>query len=178
MWRWVFRQLTRRFKSSISLDNCWWINQPRSYPYAGHWEIWRPKLGMNIKFLPNNKFLFKFFHINDYNRVWKGSPWNFNSKLLILAPRLLTKDPEKITLNTVPFWVQVFGVPIGFTSSHVCEAVGNFIGRVMEIDENNFKLTKPMYLRIRVLVDITKPLKRRMRLRINAESLVMLQISY
>lgn len=43
------------------------------------------------------------------------------------------------------------------------EAIGNFIKTYMEVDEKNFKISGPLYISVRVLIDITKPLKRKMR---------------
>lgn len=104
-------------------------------------KVWQPKEGVNIKNLSMNNFLFKFFHVNGFERVWKGSPWNFKSRLLILAQKSADEDPNQVPLNTVPFWVQVFGVPAGYISTYVCEAVGKFIGIFMDADENNFKMS-------------------------------------
>lgn len=60
----------------------------------------------------------------------------------------------------------------------VCEAIGKFTGELMEIDENNFKVSRPAYLRVRTLIGSNKPIKRRMRLRINEGSNVMIQLQY
>lgn len=118
-------------------------------------RLWGPGKGMNIKKLnKQNRYLFKFFHVHDYERIWNGCPWSFNMRLLTMAPFQNGDDPESIPVNTVPFWVQVFGVPLGFASTNICEAIGNFVGTYLDTDENNFKVSCPIYLRVRVLIDI------------------------
>lgn len=57
-------------------------------------KLWLPKCGVNIrKIAADNRFLIRFFHVNDYEKVWKGSPWSFNMKLLVLTPRKINEDP-------------------------------------------------------------------------------------
>lgn len=113
--------------------------------------------------------------MNDYERVWKGSPWSFNMKLLALTPLSAGDYPETIMTNAVPFWVQAFGVSLSYVSTNICEAIGNFIGTYLDVDKNNFKISCPAYLRVRVLIDISKPIKQRMRVKINAGQQLMLQ---
>lgn len=65
-------------------------------------KLWLPKEGVNIKKLSqSNRYLFKFFHINDYNHVWSGNPWNFNNNVLVLALIKHNEDPLKIDVHTV-----------------------------------------------------------------------------
>ncbi|VFQ91828.1 unnamed protein product [Cuscuta campestris] len=67
-------------------------------------------------------------------------------------------------LNFLDIWVQVYGLPFGYTSKGVLEAVGNFLGRFIMVDDRN--LTKPYqsFMRVRVSIDVRRPLKRRMKL--------------
>lgn len=64
---------------------------------------------------------------------------------------------------------------MGYFLVQVCEAVGNFIAEFCDADENNFKVSRPLYLRVRALINITKPLKRRMHLEINDNAHVVVQ---
>lgn len=82
-------------------------------------------------------------------------------------PRQSHEDIASIAVQKAPFWIQAFGVPVGNVSTHVCEAIGKFGGELVEIDENNFKVSKPLYLLVRVLIDLNMPIKRVMRLQIN-----------
>lgn len=142
-------------------------------------KLWQPKEGMNIKKLrQRNRYLINFLHNNDYERVWKGTPWTFNNKLIALLPLNIGDDPEIAQINMSPFWIQAFGVPLGYVSTNICEAIGNFVGTYLDTDENNFKVASPLYLRVRVLINLDKPIKRRMKIRVNAGNEVMIQFRY
>lgn len=102
-------------------------------------KLWDPKVGVNIRCIsPFNCFIFTYFHPKDYERVWQGSPWNLNNKLLALAPRKPNEDLDLLEINKVPMWIQAFGVPIGFMSMQVCEAIGKFAGELIDEDNNKF----------------------------------------
>ncbi|MBA0760938.1 hypothetical protein Gotri_017948, partial [Gossypium trilobum] len=57
-----------------------------------------------IRDLGEKRYLFKFFHSMDMERVLKGLPWTFNNHLLILSNLNRGEDPLKIPLIFVPFW--------------------------------------------------------------------------
>ncbi|KAL8104293.1 hypothetical protein AgCh_028496 [Apium graveolens] len=50
-------------------------------------------------------------------------------------------------------------------SQRVVKDVGNYIGKFIESDDNNFVGVWREYLRVRVTIDLNMPLKRRMKLR-------------
>lgn len=59
-------------------------------------------------------------------------------------------------------WIQVYDVPVGFKSEVVLKSIGNYVGKFLESDSRNFKGMFRNYLRIRVAVDIHRPLKKQM----------------
>lgn len=64
-----------------------------------------------------------------------------------------------VVANTILFWVQLYGVPMGFVSKMVCRDIRNVIGNFTEFDTKNFMGAWRKYIRIRVYVDVTKELK-------------------
>ncbi|MBA0729879.1 hypothetical protein Golax_020488 [Gossypium laxum] len=105
------------------------------------------------------RYIFKFFHSMDMERVLKGLPWTFNNHLLILSKLRRGEDPLKIPLVYVPFWVQIHDVPIGLFSESLARLLGNFIGVFLEYDGSD--LRNRNYMRVRVQIDVRKPLKRK-----------------
>ncbi|MBA0769187.1 hypothetical protein Gotri_017948, partial [Gossypium trilobum] len=75
-------------------------------------NLWHPICGVQIRDLGEKRYLFKFFHSMDMERVLKGLPWTFNNHLLILSNLNRGEDPLKIPLIFVPFWVQIHDVPM------------------------------------------------------------------
>ncbi|KAM7490617.1 hypothetical protein LguiA_033538 [Lonicera macranthoides] len=127
--------------------------------------FWRPVKGICIKDLGPNLFLFQFYHPFDMDWVIKQRPWSFEQHLLIVG-----KVEEGLQLASVPLfyfeiWVQVFDLPCGFMSEQVGKSIGDFIGKFVESDPNNFNGTWISYMRIRVLLHVRKPLKRRMKIK-------------
>ncbi|MBA0778559.1 hypothetical protein Gotri_006409, partial [Gossypium trilobum] len=97
-------------------------------------NLWDPVRGVQIRDLGEKRYLFKFFHIIDMERVINGDPWTFNNHLLILHKLKGEEDPLRVPLISSPFWVQVHGVPIGFYFENLAMQLGNFIGIFQDYD--------------------------------------------
>uniref|UniRef100_A0A803P9U5 Zinc knuckle CX2CX4HX4C domain-containing protein n=1 Tax=Cannabis sativa TaxID=3483 RepID=A0A803P9U5_CANSA len=93
------------------------------------------------------------------------SPWTFNKSLLVFKRLQRGEDPKEVQLKEVEFWVQLHDPRAGFKTDTVAGDLANYIGKFVASDEKNFLGLWRDYLRVRVSIDITKPLKRRMKLR-------------
>lgn len=127
--------------------------------------LWRPGKGVYIKEIDTNLYLFQFYHELDIKRVCEGSPWSFNRKALIIARMKKGDIPRGVSLNKLELWVQIHDLRAGFMSEKVVQEVGNYIGEFVSSCQSNFKGVWREYLRVRVAVDLSKPLKRRMKVR-------------
>lgn len=122
-----------------------------------------------MKELEANRYIFQFYHEVDIKRVITGSPWTFE-RFQLLFERLKPGDnPRTMVLNKLELWVQLHGMSAGFMSQRVVKDIGNHIGVFVESDPNNFVGVWRDYLRVRVSINIEKPLKRRMKLKRNEE---------
>ncbi|XP_073121703.1 uncharacterized protein At4g02000-like [Henckelia pumila] len=128
-------------------------------------SIWRHVKGVCIKMIGPNLYLFQFFHELDVSRVINDGPWTFDQHLLIFKSLELGMNPHQVPLFQVDFWIQVYDLPIGYMSERVARDVGNFLGKFVEADSNNFTGIWRDYKRIRVSMDIRLPIKRRMKLK-------------
>ncbi|MBA0805993.1 hypothetical protein Gohar_005470 [Gossypium harknessii] len=97
----------------------------------------------------------------DIERVLTGLPWTFNNHLLLLNKLVRGEDPLKVPLIFTPFWVQIHDVPIGLFSEMLAIQLGNFIGVFPEYDTSNLGKENRNYMRVRVQIDVRKPLKRK-----------------
>ncbi|MBA0875904.1 hypothetical protein Goshw_022689 [Gossypium schwendimanii] len=77
------------------------------------------------------------------------------------------EDPLKVPLISSPFWVQIHDVPIGFYSDKLAMQLGNFIGIFQEYDGSNLGKENMNFMRIRVQVDVWRPLKRKKQVTFN-----------
>lgn len=123
-------------------------------------EVWRLARGVEIKEIKGGLLMFQFYHKMDMMRVYEGGPWSFDNYMLCLGQVQPGDIMEEIPLFHLPMWVQIHDLPVGFMSSVVGTALGNFIGEFMEYDKNNNTGIWRSYMRIRVRVDTRVPLKK------------------
>ena len=93
-------------------------------------------------------------------QVLKTEPWSFNKHLMVLRRYDKEIDVSTIEFNMVTFWIQVHDLPVRFRTRAVAEKVYGAAGLV----DKNTKESDSMgdgFVRVRVRVDISKPLCRR-----------------
>lgn len=61
---------------------------------------WRPGIGVHIKYLEANLFLFEFYHKVDVKRVVKGCPCSFNRIALVMTRLKEGEYSRCVELNT------------------------------------------------------------------------------
>ncbi|KAM6556617.1 hypothetical protein CsatB_003636 [Cannabis sativa] len=127
-------------------------------------SLWQPGMGMFFKKLEDNRFLFQFYHEVDIQRVINGSPWTFDRMQLIIERLPVGGDPTSLQLNHLDIWVQIHDVKPGCMKETTVRGVGNTLGKFLEKDPKNFVGVWRDYLRVRVTLDIRKPLRRRQKL--------------
>ncbi|KAL5772827.1 hypothetical protein ACOSP7_012443 [Xanthoceras sorbifolium] len=89
-----------------------------------------------------------------------GGPWSFDKCLIVLEePRGDGKFLD-MGFSHVQFWVQLHNVPLVCMTKEIGWALGNKIGRVMDIDVGATGDCLGRFLRVRVVIDVTKPLNR------------------
>nr|GMD81146.1 uncharacterized protein LOC109179748 [Ipomoea batatas] len=140
--------------------------------------VWRLGKGVTIKELQHNLFLFQFYHEFDLTRILEDDPWSFEQNLLVVQRLAENQSPLSVALTAAEFWVQVHNLPMGFMSVPVAEAIGGFVGRYIKADQSNFDGTWKTFMRIRVEIDVAKPLKRKMKLKKNGGEWVWVEFRY
>lgn len=124
-------------------------------------DVWRPALGINIEEIETGIFLFQFYHKKDMNWVLKGGPWSFDSVMLVLTAVPQGEEPRNVALWHINMWIQIHGLPNGFMLEAVGKQLGNFFGEFVEYDVKNNTNNGRDWMRIRVRLDVRKPLKRK-----------------
>lgn len=124
-------------------------------------DIWRPAMGITIKDIKPGLFLFQFFHADDMQWVRSGGPWSFDNALLVLNIVKPGEDPTSVSLTDIDFWIQIHDLPVGYMSEVVVKQLGNFFGTFLEYDTNNNSNIWREFMRLRIRMDVRKPLKRK-----------------
>ena len=140
--------------------------------------LWRPGKGVHIRELDVNLFQFLFYHELDIKRVIEGSPWSFNRKVLIISRMQQGINPKCIPLNSIDLWVQIHDLQPGLMSEKIITEVGNEIGKYVCSCPTNFKGVWREYMRNRVTMDLSKPLKRRMKIRKSGKEWIWITFKY
>ncbi|KAG8482513.1 hypothetical protein CXB51_023963 [Gossypium anomalum] len=124
------------------------------------------------------RFLFKFYHEVDIERVIKGAPWTFNNHLLIIHMLLENEDPREVALTYSFFWVQIHDLLLEMMLEAVAKKFGDFIGSFVEYDVKQIGKGYRNYMRVRVLLDVRVSLKRMKKLMIQSEKQFYAKFQY
>ena len=141
-------------------------------------SLWRPGKGVCIKDLSPTLFLFQIFHEIDINKVLESGSWTFDQHILLVKRLEEDEQPQNILLLTTSFWIQIYNLPIGFMSEKILKDIRNYIGIFLASDENNLMGVCRNYMRIRVSMDVRKPLKRRMKLKKARSDWIWVDLKY
>ncbi|CAO2198127.1 unnamed protein product [Urochloa humidicola] len=123
-------------------------------------RIWCPIKGVQCKDLGENHFLFTFLQPRGKRRALEEGPWMFGKDLVVLMEVDESKSIEEMEFGFIPIWVRVMKLPFGMMNKTTGEAIGEEIGSFicMDLDEDGTAVGR--YLRIKVRLDIRKPLMR------------------
>ncbi|XP_042942840.1 uncharacterized protein LOC122277023 [Carya illinoinensis] len=123
-------------------------------------KIWKCDSWVQFTEVGSNKFLIEFNLEEDMKRVIAGRPWSFDRWLICLQPFDSSKSIGETTFTKEEFWVQVFNMPFGCMTREIGMQVGNNVGKVVKVHVDQRGIGWGKFLRIRVEIDITKPLLR------------------
>jgi hypothetical protein len=105
-----------------------------------------------------NTFLFKFIENEHISKIL-SRVWNVNGYLLAIQTWAPNATLGELSLNTVPFWIQVHRLPLHNMSLKNSIAIGKCRGNLVKIDTTNgVDSTFRSYLRLLVEIDVSKPL--------------------
>ncbi|KAL5546097.1 hypothetical protein UlMin_005784 [Ulmus minor] len=141
--------------------------------------VWKTKERFEVEAIGSNKFVFHFLSITDRRRVLSGGSWCYQNKLLVLEEPTGVGDYSKMSFSQAPFWVQLHNIPVFCMSKAVGSILGNMVGLVQEVECNQDELCLGTFIRVRVIIDISKPLKRILKVHLGSDKeLVTILLRY
>lgn len=123
-------------------------------------KAWRTEEEFSISPWKDNVYAFGFKKEEDLCRVISRGPWSVMGSLLILRKWDQKKSFSELDFNFSPFWVQIHGLPLGLLNSKAGMTIARSLGEIIAVEEPGDKGRLANFLRVRVWVDITKPLKK------------------
>lgn len=123
-------------------------------------NIWVTSGGMSIESLGTNQFIFHFVHEEDKRRILTGGPWHYDNALILTVEPKGVGEISKIEFRKATFWVQFHNIPILCMNKATALFLGNMIGKVKDIDTGDDGDCLGNFMRVRVEIDVTKPLER------------------
>jgi hypothetical protein len=104
-----------------------------------------------------NIYLFQFTHKNDAENVMKDGPWTYDSCNLVIETIAPGMVPKNVYLNFLNICVQVHNLPFGFIQQKVGEAIGKYLGELVEYDSKNS--IHRLFTKLKVRINVIQPLK-------------------
>ncbi|KAK5824612.1 hypothetical protein PVK06_019393 [Gossypium arboreum] len=141
-------------------------------------DLWHPIGGICISDLGKKRYLFQFFHDVDVQRVLSNTPWFFNNHLIILQKVQKGGDRSAILLNFIEFWVQIHDLPPGLITKTIAMQFREFLGKFLEYDTSILTLGLEKFMRTRVRLDVSNPLKQKKKIQIGKATAVYACFQY
>ncbi|KAL0295205.1 UNVERIFIED_CONTAM: LINE-1 retrotransposable element O protein [Sesamum radiatum] len=99
------------------------------------------------------------------DRVLGRYPWAYEKNWLVLAPVKASDDPNLVDLDWCDFHIHIHGLPLGKMTKEIAAFIGNKSGSFKEVDLDSNGEVWGSSVRVRVAIDITKPLKHALKIR-------------
>ncbi|TXG69525.1 hypothetical protein EZV62_004460 [Acer yangbiense] len=114
----------------------------------------------------------------DRNRVWQRGPWHFENSLIALEKPVGLGNISKLGFNKADFWIQIHEVPIMCMNRRIARWLADQLGEVVEIPSKSRECWGK-YMRVKVRIDISKPLKQWLRFKPGAtDEIIMVGLKY
>lgn len=120
---------------------------------------------METKELAPFLFCLHFKHEFNVAGVMNDGTWPFQQKLIVLNRFSLGSNPLAVPIWGMELWVHILDLQACFWTEKMAITIGKYIGSFVKTDQRPLDGAWRAYLKIRVLVDIRKPLKAKMRLK-------------
>ena len=97
--------------------------------------LWKPMGELKIRDPGENVLVFEFDDIMDLERVLEQEPWSYDKSLIAFQRVLNIEQIPQLEYNQVAFWVQLHNVPLKNLTHETDEAIGNSIGKLVQVAE-------------------------------------------
>ena len=96
--------------------------------------LWKPNKGLWISEIEGEMFLVEFGDGRDKKRVLEMCPWSYEKQLVLLQEFEGERVPKEIIMKWIPFWVQIYNLPLMSMTRESGLEIGEKIGKVLDVD--------------------------------------------
>ncbi|TXG62055.1 hypothetical protein EZV62_013418 [Acer yangbiense] len=121
-------------------------------------QLWSSIIVVEIEMIEENIFMFYFLRKEDRGLVWARGPWHFDGNLIVMEKAKGPRALVIIEFKMIKFWVQIHQVPLMCMNRKATKILAEQIGIVIEIPADSRECWGK-FPRVRVKIDISKPLK-------------------
>ncbi|KAK9030360.1 hypothetical protein V6N11_031787 [Hibiscus sabdariffa] len=127
--------------------------------------IWKHDKVVSIILLKPSYYRIKFPTEDIQNDILARGPWTFKDDWLAIAALNPEYSIDDYTFLTMNVWIRIHGIPSVLmddddNANHTGHSLGNMIGEVVKVDTRRIDLNMIDYLRIGIILDVTKPVHR------------------
>ncbi|KAK1551390.1 hypothetical protein Q3G72_034768 [Acer saccharum] len=126
-------------------------------------KIWQTREGVEIEPIIGNIFAFHFNNLDDKRRIMARGPWSFNDALIVMVEPEGKGDVQHMNFNKTEFWIQIHNAPLICMTEEIGRFLGSIVGEVVDFDTGDPGSNMTKYIRVRVILEIDKPLRRCLR---------------
>ena len=131
--------------------------------------LWWTKGGFNVTYGGENIPLFAFELEVDAEQVIQGKPWAFDRHLVVFERFDGYTSIHALGFKTIAFWVQIHNLPFPLQTIETAFSIGETIGSVINPKDLG-EMLGANFIRVRVIVDVSKPLCRGRKISCDAEN--------
>ena len=102
---------------------------------------------------------FKFTMESQLRWVMNNGPWSFDDQLLVLRRWEKGMTARSMSFPVLPICVQVQGLPFDLINEEAGQDIGSGLDHVVEVDCKAIASNQARFLRIRIEIPLTKPIR-------------------
>ncbi|KAJ4835907.1 hypothetical protein Tsubulata_006170 [Turnera subulata] len=126
--------------------------------------MWKPTGPFCIIDLEGNFYIIRFWDNFDYLHALTGGPWAIYGHALCVQPWCQNFRADSGSVDKAVIWVKFPGIPVDRYHTKVLRTLGNRVGSTVRIDIKTESQTRAKFAKVAVAVDLTKPLKGKVKL--------------
>ena len=164
-WLAVMRLLTTKVFSAASLK--------QTMRFA-----WAPAQEVFFRDAEDNRFVVQASCLGDWRRIIEQGSWIFRDHGVLIEKFDGSCRASAVEMNRIHAWVQIHDVPEMYRKKPLIQGVAGNIGEVIYVDMNGAGTEAGDYVRVRLWLDVRRPLTRFVSFKPEGAAHVIMRVKY